>query len=55
MNEIFQIIYYNIYYYKLRRLLNSMSQHYFTENPESEIKEKNFTESICGSTLLLPP
>ncbi len=28
-----------------------MSQHYFTENPESEIKEKTFTESICGSTL----
>lgn len=28
-----------------------MNQHYFTENPESEIKEKSFTESICGSTL----
>ncbi len=28
-----------------------MSQHYFTENPESEIREKTFTESICGSTL----
>ncbi len=28
-----------------------MSQHYFTENPESEIKEKTFTESICGSSL----
>lgn len=28
-----------------------MSQHYFTENPESEIKEKSFTEIICGSQL----
>ena len=28
-----------------------MSQHYFTENPESEIKEKTFTEGICGSSL----
>ncbi|ACL75168.1 class I SAM-dependent methyltransferase [Ruminiclostridium cellulolyticum] len=28
-----------------------MNQHYFTENPESEIKEKRFTESICGSSL----
>lgn len=28
-----------------------MNQHYFTENPESEIKEKTFTERICGSTL----
>lgn len=28
-----------------------MNQHYFTENPESEIKEKTFTESICGSSL----
>ncbi len=28
-----------------------MSQHYFTENPESEIKEKSFTENICGVQL----
>jgi 16S rRNA G1207 methylase RsmC len=28
-----------------------MSQHYFTENPESEIKEKSFDENICGSHL----
>lgn len=28
-----------------------MSQHYFTENPESEIKEKFFTENICGAQL----
>ena len=28
-----------------------MSEHYFSENPESEIKEKGFTESICGQTL----
>lgn len=28
-----------------------MSQHYFSENPESEIKEKSFTENICGSLL----
>ena len=28
-----------------------MSQHYFTENPESEIKEKSFTENICGSQI----
>ncbi|HEX2925806.1 MAG TPA: methyltransferase [Ruminiclostridium sp.] len=28
-----------------------MNQHYFTENPESEIKEKSFAESICGSSL----
>lgn len=25
-----------------------MNQHYFTENPESEIKEKSFTEDIRG-------
>lgn len=28
-----------------------MSQHYFTENPDSEIKEKSFTENIYGSQL----
>lgn len=28
-----------------------MSQHYYTENPESEIKEKSFTENICGLPL----
>jgi len=28
-----------------------MSQHYYTENPDSEIKEKSFTENICGSQL----
>ncbi|MDF2984829.1 MAG: methyltransferase small [Eubacterium sp.] len=28
-----------------------MSQHYFTENPDSEIKEKNFTENINGKQL----
>jgi 16S rRNA G1207 methylase RsmC len=28
-----------------------MSEHYFSENPESEIKEKVFTESICDQTL----
>jgi 16S rRNA G1207 methylase RsmC len=28
-----------------------MSQHYFTENPESEIKEKSFAESISGAQL----
>ncbi|HEY5586370.1 MAG TPA: methyltransferase [Ruminiclostridium sp.] len=28
-----------------------MSQHYFTENPESEIKEKSFTENLCGVQL----
>lgn len=28
-----------------------MSQHYFTENPDSEIKEKFFTETIYGSQL----
>lgn len=28
-----------------------MSQHYFTENPDSEIKEKNFTENINGIQL----
>lgn len=28
-----------------------MSQHYFTENPESEIKEKFFTENINGVEL----
>jgi len=29
-----------------------MGQHYYTENPESEIKEKSFTENICGSQLI---
>ncbi|MHB8063651.1 MAG: class I SAM-dependent methyltransferase [Ruminiclostridium sp.] len=28
-----------------------MSQHYFSENPESEIKEKSFAETICGTEL----
>jgi 16S rRNA G1207 methylase RsmC len=28
-----------------------MSQHYFSENPESEIKEKSFTENISGKQL----
>ncbi len=28
-----------------------MSQHYFTENPASEIKEKSFTENIKGKQL----
>jgi 16S rRNA (guanine1207-N2)-methyltransferase len=28
-----------------------MSQHYFTENPESEIKEKSFDQNICGKQL----
>jgi len=28
-----------------------MSQHYFSENPESEIKEKSFDENICGTKL----
>lgn len=28
-----------------------MDQHYYTENPESEIKEKSFTENICGLQL----
>lgn len=29
-----------------------MDEHYFTENPVSEIKEKTFTQSIKNSTLL---
>jgi 16S rRNA G1207 methylase RsmC len=33
------------------RAAKYMNQHYFTENPDSEIKEKTLTESICGSTL----
>ncbi len=28
-----------------------MSQHYFTENPDSEIKEKSFSETIKGTQL----
>lgn len=28
-----------------------MTQHYFTENPDSEIKEKSFSENISGSQL----
>ncbi len=28
-----------------------MNQHYYSENPESEIKEKSFTENICGTQL----
>ncbi len=28
-----------------------MSQHYFTENPDSEIKEKTFTDNINGKKL----
>lgn len=28
-----------------------MSQHYFTENPDSEIREKNYNESIHGISL----
>ncbi len=28
-----------------------MSQHYFTENPDSEIKEKSFSETIKGKQL----
>lgn len=28
-----------------------MTQHYFTENPESEIREKSFLENICGIEL----
>lgn len=28
-----------------------MDQHYYAENPESEIKEKSFTENICGIQL----
>ncbi len=28
-----------------------MSQHYFTENPNSEIKEKSFTENVNGKQL----
>lgn len=28
-----------------------MTQHYFTENPESEIREKFFEENICGINL----
>jgi len=28
-----------------------MDQHYYTENPESEIKEKSFAENICGVQL----
>lgn len=28
-----------------------MNQHYYTENPESEIKEKNFTENLSGLEL----
>lgn len=28
-----------------------MTQHYFTENPDSEIKEKSFTENIRGMEL----
>ena len=30
-----------------------MSQHYFTENPDSEIKEKTFSENINGKQLSL--
>lgn len=30
-----------------------MSEHYYTENPTSEIKEKNFTQSIKGVELSL--
>ena len=30
-----------------------MSQHYFTENPDSEIKEKTFSENINGKLLSL--
>lgn len=32
-------------------MLNPMNQHYFTENPQSEIKEKSFTEKINGIEL----
>ncbi len=28
-----------------------MSQHYYSENPESEIKEKQFTDTLCDKTL----
>ena len=28
-----------------------MSQHYYSENPESEIKEKQFSDTLCGKTL----
>lgn len=31
--------------------IKPMSQHYFSEDPESEIKEKSFTDNICGLTL----